>query len=84
MPDQTTPSPAPMPRFVTISGWQQISGMRRRTTYDRLGTGELKAIKLGSRTLIDAEAGLAWLQSLPPAVIRPSRPQATPQRQHAA
>jgi len=80
MPDQTTSRPAPMPRFVTISGWQQISGMRRRTTYDRLGTGELKAIKLGSRTLIDAEAGLAWLQSLPPAVIRPGRPRNRDQR----
>jgi hypothetical protein len=65
---------APSPQFCTIADWLAISGLSRRVTYDRLGTGELKSIKLGTRTLIDCEAGLAWLRSLPPAQIRPPRP----------
>ncbi len=48
-------------------------GMGRRTTYDELGLGNLKAIKVGARTLIDVEAGLAWLRSRPAAVIRGPR-----------
>jgi hypothetical protein len=47
--------------------------MSRRVTYDRMGTGELKAIKVGGRTLLDVEAGLAWMRALPPAVIRAPR-----------
>ena len=61
------------PKFATIDDWCTISGLSRRVTYEKLGTGELKAIKAGSRTLIDCEAGLAWLRSLPPAVIRAPR-----------
>jgi len=63
----------PSPKFATIDDWCTISGLSRRVTYEKLGTGELKAIKAGSRTLIDCEAGLAWLRSLPPAVIRAPR-----------
>jgi hypothetical protein len=61
---------SPTPKFAPIEQWTIISGIPRRTTYERLGTGDLKAIKVGARTLIDVEAGLAWLRSLPPAVIR--------------
>lgn len=64
---------APTPKFCTIDYWLAISGMGRRATYDKLGTGELRAVKQGSRTLIDVEAGLAWLRSLPPAKIRAPR-----------
>jgi hypothetical protein len=63
----------PTPKFATIDNWIAMSGMGRRSVYDYLGTGELKAIKLGGRTLIDVEAGLAWLRSLPPPVIRAPR-----------
>ena len=61
------------PKFCTIDGWLALSGMGRRATYDKLGTGELKAVKVGARTLIDCEAGLAWLRSRPAAVIRAPR-----------
>jgi hypothetical protein len=61
---------APAPKFATIDNWCAISGMRRRTTYDELGLGNLKAIKVGARTLIDVEAGLAWMRSRPAAIIR--------------
>lgn len=63
----------PTPKFCTIDQWLTISGMGRRATYDRLGSGDLKAVKAGSRTLIDCEAGLAWLRALPAAQIRAPR-----------
>jgi hypothetical protein len=63
----------PTPKFATIEDWCAISGMSRRVTYDKLGTQELRAIKLGGRTLVDVEAGLEWLRSRPQAVIRAPR-----------
>jgi hypothetical protein len=47
--------------------------MRRSTVYEEPGRGNLKAIKLGVRTLIDVEHGLAWLTSMPPAKITTGR-----------
>jgi hypothetical protein len=61
----------PSPQFATIDNWCNLSGMGRRTVYDELGLGNLKAVKVGARTLIDVEAGLAWLRSQPAPVIRP-------------
>jgi hypothetical protein len=63
------------PKFAPISpDWEIISGMSRRTTYEELGRRNLRAIKVGAKTLIDVEHGLAWLRSRPPAVIRAPRP----------
>jgi hypothetical protein len=61
------------PAFATIDNWCALSGMGRRVTYDEIGRGNIKAIKVGARTLIDVEAGLAWLRSRPAAVIRAPR-----------
>jgi hypothetical protein len=58
-----------IPKYATIPDWQRISGMRRTSTYQALGRGDLRSIKLGTRVLIDVEAGLTWLASLPPADI---------------
>ncbi len=63
----------PSPQFATVDDWTTISGMSRRVTYDRLGTGELRAVKVGGRTLIDVEAGLAWMRSLPAPTVRAPR-----------
>jgi len=49
--------------------------MGRRATYDAMGRGDLRAVKAGTRTLVDVEAGLRWLHSLPPAKIRPQKRQ---------
>jgi hypothetical protein len=57
------------PAYATIEGWSLMTGMSRRSTYRALACGDLKAIKLGTRTLIDVEHGLAWLRSLPAAKI---------------
>ena len=59
----------PIPKYATIPDWQRISGMRRTSTYEALGRGDLRSVKLGARVLIDVEAGLAWLASLPSADI---------------
>ena len=64
---------APLPRFASLTDWCRISGMGRTTVYERIGSGELRAVKLGARVLIDVQAGLAWLASLPSADIRCGR-----------
>jgi hypothetical protein len=68
-------APTPAPKFCTIEHWLAMSGMGRRATYDAMGRGDLPAVKAGTRTLINVERGLAWLNSLPPAQIRPQKRQ---------
>jgi hypothetical protein len=57
-------------KFTPIPDWLEMSGMKRTGCYNALARGHLKAIKLGNRTLIGVEAGLAWLRSLPAPQIR--------------
>ena len=64
------PSHPTYPARATVEGWLTLSGMGRSATYEALGRGDLRAIKLGTRTLIDVPHGLAWLNSLPPATVR--------------
>lgn len=45
--------------------------MSRSATYEALGRDDLRAVKLGTRVLIDVPRGLAWLDSLPLATVRP-------------
>jgi hypothetical protein len=67
----TLPTAPPLtPKFGTIDTWIALSGMGRRTTYDELGRGNLRAVKVGTRTLVNIEAGLAWIASQPAAKIR--------------
>lgn len=62
------------PKYAPIGAWEIISGMSRRVTYEKLGTGELRAVKAGTRTLVDVDHGLAYMRSLPRAQIRAPRP----------
>lgn len=62
--------PPVQPARATVKGWCALSGMGRSATYEALGAGHLRAVKVGARTLIDVPHGLAWLDSLPPADIR--------------
>jgi len=59
------------PAYATIPDWCAISGLGRSKTYEALGRGDLRAIKIGNRTLIDVAPGLQWMDSLPQATIRP-------------
>jgi hypothetical protein len=58
------------PKFISVSDWCALSGVKRSRTYELLGLGYLSAVKAGRRTLIDVEAGLAWLHSLPRATFQ--------------
>lgn len=53
------------PNFVSIAEWCFRSGISRSRTYELLATGDIKAHKVGRRTLIDLKAGLAWLDAQP-------------------
>lgn len=62
------------PKYSPIPVWLGISGLGRTKTYEMLGDGTLRAIKVGKRILIDVEHGLAVLAAMPAADIRPGRP----------
>jgi len=65
----TSPAGAAYPAYATVPGWCAISGMKRSTTYHEISRGNLRAIKLGARTLLDVRHGLAWLETLPLATV---------------
>ncbi len=65
----TSPAGAAYPAYATVPGWCAISGMKRTTTYHEISRGNLRAIKLGARTLLDVQHGLAWLATLPLATV---------------
>ncbi len=69
---QPEPRSGAYPARATIPTWCSLSGMGHTMTYQALGTGHLKAVKMGTRTLIDVPHGLAWLDSLPPVTSEPS------------
>jgi hypothetical protein len=60
-------------KYAPLSVWFVISGMRRTGTYEAIGRGDLRAIKLNGRTLIDVEHGLAYMARLPEAQITTGR-----------
>jgi hypothetical protein len=61
----------PRPKYAPLHLWCEISGLGRSKSYEMLGVGALRGIKVGRRLLIDVEAGLAALAAMPPAIIRP-------------
>ena len=58
------------PKYGGIDTWCALTGMSVRGTYDRLAAGDLIAVKVGTRTLINIEKGLAWLENQPQAQIK--------------
>jgi hypothetical protein len=81
MQSSSTAEPAVVRKYVKIPVWCSMTDTSRRKTYDLLGRGALKAIKVGTATLIDVEHGLAFLRSLPPAEFASPRRKAELQRQ---
>ncbi len=45
------------PAFCSVDQWTELTSMGRRATYEALARGELRAVKKGSRTLIDVDHG---------------------------
>src|SRR5437763_1915585 len=52
------------PAFAPLSDWMRLSWMRRTSCYAAIGRGDLVAIKLGDRLLVDVERGVRHLHSL--------------------
>jgi excisionase family DNA binding protein len=55
----------------TINDACSVSGVGRTLLYERIGNGELRAVKVGKRTLILADELRRWLDDLP--AIPPKR-----------
>lgn len=55
----------PLPVYASIPRWCDITDMGRTATYEALGRGDLRAVKIGRRTLIDVQHGLVWIRSRP-------------------
>lgn len=61
------------PKLVTIPVWMKLSGYSRTRVFAELATGQLRAKKLGRRTLIDLEHGMKRIAALPDATYRPAQ-----------
>lgn len=61
------------PKYAPLPEWRVISGLGRSKSYELLGAGKLRGIKVGRRLLIDVEHGLEYLATMPAAHIRPAR-----------
>ena len=53
------------PKFQTIKQFRADRGVGHTLTYQLIGAGKIKAIKLGAKTLIDVESADAFFLSLP-------------------
>lgn len=61
------------PKYAALPEWRTISGLGRSKSYELLGDGKLRGIKVGRRLLIDVEHGLEYLATMPAARIRLAR-----------
>jgi len=70
-PDNPVAPPAPPPEIprekltYTISEAVDVLGVGKTTLYKALAAGRLSAVKLGSRTLIPADALRQWISEMP-------------------
>lgn len=67
---------AEFPAFAPVDRASEILGLSRRTIYELLGSGELKAKKRGTATLVDITHALKYIETLPDAKIKPSHKRA--------
>jgi hypothetical protein len=74
---QARPGDEFVPFYASIETWMQLSGMSRRSTYEELGNGNLRAKKHGAALRIDVRHGLEFMRSLPDAKIKAPKPRHT-------
>jgi excisionase family DNA binding protein len=55
----------PIPELLTINEFTQWARIGRTRTYEEIGRGALRALKIGRRTLITRDDALAWLAGQP-------------------
>ena len=68
---------ASSPRTLTVAGVKQRYGWSRSKTYELLGEGRLRGVKMGTRLLIFTDSCEEVVASLPAAVIRAPKRAAT-------
>jgi excisionase family DNA binding protein len=78
MTDTTIPSFSKLPRYTSINTACDILGFGRSKLYELAGEGSIRIVKVGGRSLVDIEAALAWMATLPVASIAPLRKAAQP------
>ena len=61
------------PLALPIADAVTFSGLSRSEVYRQLASGNLRAVKSGSRTLVLVESIRAYLASLPTATFRPAK-----------
>lgn len=66
-------STAPLPAFAVIPKTCELTGLSRSRLYELIGAGAVRAVKAGTRTLVDIASVVAYLHALPPAQVRPPR-----------
>ena len=59
------PGRTEQPRYQRIPDFCRIYGMSRSGTYRAIAAGHLRAVKVGSATLIDCTSAENWFASLP-------------------
>jgi excisionase family DNA binding protein len=64
---------AQLPPFLPIKKACEVAGLGRSKLYEIVGDGLVRAVKIGSKTLIDTNSLLAYLENLPAAKINPQR-----------
>jgi excisionase family DNA binding protein len=61
------------PRYAPINKACDILGFGRSKLYELAGEGSIRIVKVGGRSLVDIEAALGWMATLPVASIAPLR-----------
>ena len=61
------------PVALTIAEACAVRGVRRTTIYKEIRSGELRAVKIGGRTVILVTDLHRWLQDRPPIIPEPSQ-----------
>jgi len=53
------------PPFTSVNDFCRLSGLSRTTIYKEMNRGSIRAVRLHGRTLIDTNASLDFMRSLP-------------------
>lgn len=54
---------AALPPFMSVKDFCAATSLCRASVYKRIASGEIVVIRIGARTLVDTESGLAWIRS---------------------
>lgn len=66
----TNPEPIDAPWLASVPEACRCAGLSRSELYRRLASGEVSAVKNGSRTLIRMDTLRGYIATLPPATFR--------------